>query len=859
MKLNKMSKNKTLIIVTFLLLLNSGNTISAQGWQKKTAPIMTPWSETIDTLNVLGEYPRPQFVRADWMNLNGVWDYKRSEGMGLYRPGQKFTQRILVPFPIESALSGIMDSTFEDHTKALLYRRYFTIPETMSGKNILLRFGAVDWQAEVYINGKLVGSHKGGYDPFYFDITSYLKASGPQEIQVQVFDPGSFGGQPHGKQQNRPGGIWYTTSSGIWQTVWLEPVTKTYIYDYKVTPDVDKSLVRVKVSAKGVLTNTQAVIRVYDAGNLIATQVATVGTEVSIPISNAKLWSPESPFLYHLEFDLNNGEVLMDHATSYFGMRKIGLGKINGTPCILLNDKPYFQFGLLDQGWWPDGLYTAPSDKAMLFDLIKTKELGMNMTRKHIKVEPDRWYYHCDTMGLLVWQDIPCAESGGTLGNITWQKNNFYREMKNIINSLENHPSIISWIPYNEAWGQDSYTDSHTIKGVDEALSADTTRLINPASGFTNFELGDIVDRHYYPNPGIWQNLPKHRAAVCGEYGGITLVEDGHIWKGSGIEYTSVSDGEELTTRFIEYANDVKSLQGNGLWAAVYTEITDVEEELNGLISYDRKIEKLNKSQIQRIKAVVKNSTTKMLIPIIPTALNEVACEWKYTLNTYSNWYKEGYDDASWSVGNAGFGQGNPPESSIRTPWSTPTIYLRKSFPVGNLSGEEINALKFIVYYDEGCSIYINGVLATNTTGFIAKYKTLEINAAAKAAVKMNGDNLIAVKCSQTGGGQYIDVGLMTEVPISSLVPDDLLHSALVDHPSKTGIFVFPNPMTNGEFFIHSDQSKMEKVEVFDLTGKIVKTFDSQPVYKMNGFPKSIYILKIKTDHEVYTSKILYN
>jgi len=853
-----MKKYSAPLILNIILLLSFGNNVLAiGGWQKKIAPLMTTWSENMDTLNVLGEYPRPQFVRSEWLNLNGVWDYKVSEGMGIYRANQKFTNRILVPFPIESALSGIMDTDYENYKKAHLYRRYLTIPVSMKGKNILLQFGAVDWEAEVYVNGTFVGEHKGGYDPFYFDITNYLNASGPQEIQVQVNDPGSFGGQPHGKQQDHPGGIWYTESSGIWQTVWIEPVNKTYIYDYSITPDLDKRLVRVKVKILNSVATTQVVIKVYDKGNLISTHTTANNTEIAIPVANPKLWSPESPFLYDLKFEIVNSDVVVDEVGSYFGMRKISLGKIETVPCILLNNKPVFQFGFLDQGFWPDGLYTPPSDEALRYDLVKSKELGMNMTRKHIKVESARWFYHCDTMGLLVWQDMPCAESGGSLGAISWQKLNFYREMKNVINAFKNSPSIISWVPYNEAWGQDSYTDSHTIKGVEQALLADTTRLINPASGFTNFELGDIVDRHHYPSPGIWQNTVQNRAAVCGEYGGITLKVDNHLWKGSGIEYTSVKDGEELTTRFIQYANEVKGLQGNGLWGAVYTEISDVEEELNGLMTYDRKVVKVNQAQTQRIKAVVESCKNKMLIPVLPTALNYPNVEWKYTLTNFTDWNQTAYNDNSWKKGFAGFGAGSPPETAIRTEWSNNTIYLRKTFHVGDLTNEEIESLRFLIYYDEDCTIYLNGVLAATTKGFVSDYKAISMSEAAKAAMHKNADNVIAVKCIQTGGGQYIDLGIMKEVSISSLVPDGYLPSSIVNNPSKTALDIYPNPTMSGEFCILADHT-VEAIEIFDMTGKIVKTFHAQNTCNLNNCAKGIYLVKVQTNQNVFTSKVIF-
>lgn len=529
--------------------------------------------------------------------------------------------------------------------------------------------------------------------------------------------------------------------------------------------------------------STQLTIKLYDDSRLLSViDNVEAGKDKVINISNPKLWSPDSPFLYDIEFELKNEAGVVDQVKSYFGMRKVGKGQINGIPCFMLNNKPIFHFGVLDQGYWPDGLYTPPTDDAMLFDLQKTKQMGMNLSRKHVKVEPARWYYHCDTMGIMVWQDIPNGGDGGSVGTKAVVQENFYREMKNIMKSLKNSPSIVSWVIFNEGWGQDGGTvDTHTRKAVTVAEKTDTTRLINAVSGWVDYEIGDVIDRHNYPNPALHVNPLKERVAVCGEYGGITLKVENHMWKGNGHQYVSVKNSEELKNLFTNYVKDIQGLQQTGIWGAVYTQITDVEEEINGLITYDRQVFKMNLEQIEEVKRNIKNTIEVRKVPLFEAGDVSEKSSWKYTtLFPGVEWFKEGFDDSAWKEGVAGFGAGDPPNTFIRTPWNTNDIYLRRSFNLKNMLKENISNIKLWVYHDEDCDIYINGVLAAQTTGYISNYKLLDISEEAQRAIRIEENNLIAVKCKQSWGGQYIDVGLTVEEQTSALIPQ-----AIPDRPEE--------------------------------------------------------------------------
>ena len=541
----------------------------AEDWQPAAGPLKTRWAKDVSPDHVLPEYPRPQMVRKDWLNLNGLWDIKLGDGT---------ESKILVPFAIESALSGVMK-----HADRVTYRRSFEIPKGWSGQQVLLHFGAVDWESKVTLNGKELGVHRGGYDAFSFDITEALKGEGAQEITVEVFDPTDLGGQPRGKQKLKPGSIMYTATTGIWQTVWLEPVPPSHIESLKIVPDVDESCLRLTVVGSG---SVEAVAS--EDGKDMAQVTGQAGSELKLSIPNPKLWSPDSPHLYDLLVSLKSGDKTVDSVTSYFGMRKIALGKDDkGVTRMMLNGKPVFQVGPLDQGFWPDGIYTAPTDEALRFDIAETKRLGFNTTRKHVKVEPDRWYYWCDKLGLLVWQDMPCGNSY-TDKPQPIDKPQFKSELLNMVKNRWNHPSIIMWVVFNENQGQH---DTEAL--VAEVKALDPSRLVNNASGNDDKNCGDVIDKHSYPGP----ESPKpeeNRAAVLGEFGGPGLPVDGHTWTKKTWGYEGTKNIEDLTKGYEKLLGKAWELNStDGLSAVIYTQLTDVETECNGLLTYDREINKV--------------------------------------------------------------------------------------------------------------------------------------------------------------------------------------------------------------------------------------------------------------------------
>lgn len=828
-------------------------------WRKKKSAITTPWYDTIDPENVLGEYPRPQMVRDNWINLNGIWDFKESIGMGKYRPNQLFDKEILVPFPIESALSGLM---LTDHAerpnKAYLYNRTFTVPNKMKGKKLLLHFGAVDWKCEVYVNGIQVGTHTGGYDPFSFDITSALKEEGEQELQVQFMDPTDAGGQPVGKQRIQNGGIFYTPSSGIWQTVWVEGVSTSYINGLDIVPDVDNSSVKIKISGTDALS-CQAVIRIYDKGTLVAEQTGKVFQTIELKIDQPKLWSPDSPFLYDVEIELRTNDKVADKVKSYFGMRKISMGNIDGKACFMLNNEPIFQFGPLDQGYWPEGLYTAPSDDALIFDIEQTKALGFNMSRKHIKTEPDRWYYHCDRLGLMVWQDMVNAGSDqNLLGDDEWVKKNFLNECSNVINSLKNHPSIVTWIAFNEGFGQYADNNTHTRNTYNRIKSLDGTRIISSASGWVIFDnIGQVADMHSYPRPGMLPNPTSNRISVCGEYGGITYVIKDHVWKNSDMVYVSVNDGEELKDLFNSYTDLLKPLQADGLSAAVYTQLTDLEGEVNGLITYDRKVVKVNEQQKEKIREAISHAITYSAKELVPTALRAKKTQWKYTTSTpENNWYTSDFNDASWPTGVSGFGDGGAPnttydnKSTVNTEWRSNYIYLRRKFNVEQEDEKLRNNLRMTLYHDDDCEVYINGILAFSTTGYVSNYTTVDVNEEAKASLKA-GENTIAIKCVQHTGGQYIDAGLTLEYSVET--GGTGINSLTT---SEQSLYLSPNP-TKGYCCIEgTDSEKIKDVKIFNLSGKIEREFFSNK-FDISNMEKGIYLVQVSTKSTCCSLKLV--
>lgn len=719
----------------------------------KRAPLMTRWAAKVDPKQPLPEYPRPQLARKQWMNLNGIWQFRPGLSTDATLTGKPLSGRILVPYPVESAISGVMQ-----HHEHVWYRRTFTVPSGWRGQRIMLNFGAVDWESEVFVNGKSVGLHRGGYDPFTYDVTPFLKKEGPQELVVRVFDPAENGGQPRGKQATKGIDILYTPSTGIWQTVWLEPVPRTGIDNLKITPDQARSLLKLKVDAAASAKGYAVSVEVKASGKTVRSTVGKPNVEMAISIPKARLWSPDDPFLYDLSISLTHNDKVVDRVTSYFGMRSISLGSSNGVQRILLNNKFVFQLGALDQGFWPDGIYTAPTDEALKYDLLQQKLLGFNMVRKHVKVEPYRWYYWADKLGLLVWQDMPTAQS---YGGVEADAKQYSTELTRMVQTHWNIPSIVMWTVYNENCGQNAINKSISTPTLTKMVKRlDPSRLVNEASGYDWYGSGDIADSHTYPAPNAVPGK-LNQAIVSGEYGATKYPIAGHLWgKNNIVEVTTES---EYVRRYESYANKLSLLKAEkGLSGAVYTQITDVETELNGILTYDRAA---FKTDPKKLRTLNQNAIKRelMLEAVLPNS-RDGSQSWSFTTTAPSpSWFEADFDDSAWSTAKGPFASDGTPDIAIGTPWTSSDIWLRKQFHVGPLSAKDLKSLVFNLYHDEDCEIYINGVLAASIKGY-STYTVAPINEDGKKALVPNGTNTIAVHCHQTEGGQGIDVGISKQI-----------------------------------------------------------------------------------------------
>jgi hypothetical protein len=532
--------------------------------------------------------------RDEWRSLNGLWDYAVVSHDAI---PTGYDGKILVPFPIESALSGVGDTVGASRT--LWYRRRFAVPDAWSGKRVLLHFEAVDWETQVWLNDRKVGNHRGGYDPFTFDITGFLIPVGPQELTVAVWDPTDAGTQARGKQVRDPGGIFYTSVTGIWQTAWLEPVPQTAIADLVVSSDVASGSVTVAVRGDGVEGGDQVRLEVLEGGQAIASASGAVDAPVDVRVAQPRLWYPDDPFLYDLRIELLRDGAVVDQVESYFGMRSISVGRdVDGLTRLLLNDRFVFQSGPLDQGYWPEGLYAAPTEEAMVYDLQMIQAMGFNMLRKHVKVEPRTFYSWCDRLGILVWQDMPNANiplesRGSDVPTDSAATAQFELELRRLIETHRNHPSIIMWVPFNEGWGQ---YDTERI--VDLVRAVDPTRPVNQASGWIDRGFGNVVDRHSYPAPNPPQP-ESWRAAVLGEFGGLGFNVADHMWTSEGWGYDLFPDRESLTREFESFFERIhEAVDERGLSAAVYTQTTDIETENNGLLTYDRAVAKIDPAAV---------------------------------------------------------------------------------------------------------------------------------------------------------------------------------------------------------------------------------------------------------------------
>lgn len=734
----------------------------------QTVPMRTAWAKEVTPDNVLPEYPRPQLVRTNWVNLNGLWDFARTE-FDQPKPN-KFDRKILVPFAVESQLSGVTEAVLPED--AVWYRREFTAPKLAEGERLLVHFGAVDYQATVWVNGRKVGTHQGGFDPFGFDLTNSLSDSGPQEIVVQVTDPTTQGIQPRGKQVLEPGGIVYTAVSGIWQTVWLEKVPRSYLRRVDFTPRIAKGAVQVRPVIADLPTadtspNLKLRVKItLPSGKVVrGTGGARETLEISLP--EARVWSPDDPYLYQVEVELGAlnpaGQwQAMDQVQSYFGLREVSVARDGrGFPRIHLNGQPLFNFGVLDQGYWPDGLYTAPTDAALKFDIELAKRYGFNMCRKHVKVEPARWYYWCDKLGLMVWQDMPSGDR--SIGPFepdferTAESEQVYRhELQEMVESLRHHPAIVCWVPFNEGWGQ--FKTNEIIAWVKEL---DPTRLVDGPSGWADRGAGDLLDMHQYPGPAMF---PAHaeRVSVLGEYGGLGLPIPGHLWQeNSNWGYRTYEQVDVLERAYLGMIDNLWLLKGQGLAAAVYTQITDVEGEVNGLATYDRAVLKLSPEKLAAAHRNLLTSTPRatVVLPASDKAEGEGQV-WAYTFDQPAeNWSREEFDDRAWKRGQAGFGSLNTPGAVLRTEWTTSDIWLRRSF---ELTPEQLEReLYLYVHHDEEVELYLNGERVLELPDYTVDYVTIRLPESAQALLRP-GRNSIALHCRHTVNGQYVDAGMLS-------------------------------------------------------------------------------------------------
>lgn len=732
-----------------------------QQWSPKRAPLMTRWAKDVSPENVHPEYPRPQMVRKEWMNLNGLWELEIWTGSAT-----PIKTNILVPFPVESALSGVMRAVSPSDT--LGYRRTFSVPPGWKGKRVLLHFGAVDWSTHVLVNGQGVGTHMGGYDRATFDITDALSPSGEQVLEVKVTDPTDQGTQPRGKQVLKPEGIWYTPTSGIWQTVWLEPVPEAYITELRAEVNDKCTEVTIRPQFSGPIGGKWLFVELLDGNVRVGGSSFSPEVHPKIGLSKPKLWAPDNPHLYRVRLFVHEyvpkgaPQIVVDQVDSYIGLRSMTLGKDKrGRTRIFLNGKQTFLVGPLDQGFWPDGLYTAPTDAALKYDIEVTKRLGFNFIRKHVKVEPDRFYYWCDKMGLLVFQDMPSGDKyiGGRDPDIVRTKESgeqFERELTAMIESLRNHPSIVGWVPYNEGWGQ-----WDTPRITDLVKELDPSRLVVSASGWTDRGTGDLVDWHVYPGPGA----PKpeaNRASFLGEFGGLGLPMPGHMWQKEGWGYRSFKTQAELSDGIVALFQNLRSLIDDpGLSGAVYTQTTDVEQEVNGLMTYDRAIIKPDAAKLREAVDALSRPPPRIDV-IVPTSEKEPQ-HWAYRTDPPDpNWMNAAYDDSLWKRGPGGFGSEGTPGAVIGTAWNASDIWLRRvvQIPRGPTESPHLR-----IHHDEDAEVYLDGRLLAKLTGYTTGYVLVPLPA--KVAARLTaGPHTLAVHCRQTGGGQFVDVGLVDVVEV---------------------------------------------------------------------------------------------
>jgi beta-galactosidase/beta-glucuronidase len=757
-----------------MAVLAAVGTAHAQ-WQPVENSMLTRWGKEINPSAVWTEYPRPMLERPEWTNLNGLWAYGIA-GKDSEKP-EAWAGEILVPFAPEAPLSGV--GRLIDPTESLWYKR--SLPTgPAAGKRTLLHFEAVDHETTVWVNGSEVGRHRGGNTPFSFDITDALKPDG-NELLIKVLDA-TEGFQLHGKQKLKPEGIWYTRVSGIWQTVWLEQVPERSIQALVYAADTKAGTITVTARLSGTPLEGES-LRVTTSIDGAEVATANGPGELTLTIGNPRLWSPASPSLYDIQADLlDGGGVVVDSVKSYTALRELGKARdANGHLRFTLNGEPVFHWGPLDQGWWPDGLLTPPSEAAMISDIQYLRDAGFNMIRKHIKVEPRRYYHACDRLGMMVWQDQVSTSYGSDTeprgSSPPWTRlapnppdgvwpdeahEQFMLEYSRMIEALSNHPSIVCWVPFNEAWGQ-----HRTMEVGRAAVALDPTRPVNIASGGNFFPVGDIADEHAYPNPAFPVGDPRFQdyIKVVGEFGGHGWPVKGHLWRetkenwGYGGLPKTLDEWKERYTRSIDI---LAGLRRQGIAAGVYTQTTDVEGEINGLLTYDR-TEKVPaawlKVHSERLLGTPDDGEMKTLL----ATADEEPQEWRFTKEKPADgWQAEGFDDSQWRTGRGGFGTRETPNTRVNTDWNSDEIWLRRDFEVAGGLPEGRLLLK--IFHDEDASVFLNGKEIAKLGGYVGSYLLIDLDAEAAGALR-KGRNTLAVQCRQTDGGQYIDAGLIEEVP----------------------------------------------------------------------------------------------
>ena len=762
-------KNRICIIFTLVLLLQY-SFIQAQNWAPVPGQIMTSWANDVTPENVWKEYPRPQMVRTDWLNLNGLWDFEITD-RDTNKIAINYARKILVPFCVESALSGIKETI--TGKQQMMYRRYFTVPSNWNQKYLILHFEAVDYETKVWVDGKYVGMHKGGYDHFQFDITGFLSKEQKHEIKIVVWDPTNEGSQPIGKQALPAikNVTKYTATSGIWQTVWLEPINDVAIESIKIIPNIDNATISLQTKVVGATQGTRIKIQAFDQGKEIASSVAADDELVSLQLNQPKLWSPTNPFLYDLKLSLVKDGKVVDEVSSYFGMRKISMGRDHeGYMRILLNNAIIYQFGPLDQGYWPDGILTPASDQALRYDIAYLKKIGANMDRMHMKVQPERWYYHCDQLGILVWQDmVSPTKFIDTKSNLN--SSDFELEHNITVDQLYNHPSIIQWVLFNESWGQ------YDTERLTAALKAkDPTRLVINASGWHDKKVGDIRDFHDYTIHPAIALVTKNddRAMVLGEAGGFDLLIPGHLWTPdlktetkfktdwkSDFKKGVVKSADELIEKYTILLDDLFQLKKYGLNAVVYTQISDVEDEISGWMTYDRKVGKLPDTTFAALhQQFFKPTITGKYI--LPLSMN-TAQQWNYSFTAPSNDWIKNTTIADFKLGEAPFGIESNNAHKVNTTWNTNSLFLNKEFTLSSVPSK----LSLVACNTGITDVYINGAYVMQFNNFLKNDPEVKISESLLSDKAMKllkvGVNQLSLKFNFPSVGKpvyYYDFGI---------------------------------------------------------------------------------------------------